>query len=363
MLEMLDLTREENDCYEQLVAHPRATRDQLRRRVTLGDAALREAIDGLAAKGLVSTTHDDPPRLVPAPPEVAVEVLILRQRERFERARIYAAELMDRYRGGDGPSEVGEYIELIRGREAVLQRSEQIQRLTRERFQLLVRCDARARAIDPTVEPKHLADHVEVRRICERRVLEDAEEPQAWPDLAARNEDVRVVPELPIAFALADRALGLLPCDGEDEPAAFIVHPCRLLEVMLQLADTLWELAAPLAPSGTLEAIDVANAGLAGRDREILQLLQAGLTDFAIARRLDVSERTVGRRVSRLMRSAGAQTRFQLGWRAAERGWLAADEVGPADRPGTTDGDDLPTTVTTLPDARPKPEPGAASAG
>ena len=61
---------------------------------------------------------------------------------------------------------------------------------------------------------------------------------------------------------------------------------------------------------------------------EVLQLLQAGLTD-AVSR-LGTSERTVGRRVRLLMDRAAAETRFQLGWRAAERGWLSEDAPGTA---------------------------------
>lgn len=346
MLEMLDLSPSESACYEALVVHPRSTRDELGRRVELDGVPLQQALDGLEDKGLVTASPDEPPQLVPAPPEVAVEVLILRQRERFERARIYAAELMDRYRGGDGSGEVAEYVELVRGGEAIQRRSEQMQRLTHEELQLLVRCDQAAFIAGDGGETHPIAERVEVRRICERQALE-GDGGGSFPTIRTGNEDVRIVPALPLTLAIADRALGLLPCEDGDEPAAFVVHPCRLLDVMIHLADTLWELAAPVAPAGSFAGAKRAGGGLTGRDLEILQLLQAGLTDFAISRRLDVSERTVGRRVSSLMRAAGAQTRFQLGWRAAERGWLAG--VAGAGEELEPTLEDPPTIVTTLP--------------
>lgn len=343
MLEMLDLSPSESACYEALVAHPRSTVDELGRRIALDTAPLQQALQGLEDKGLVTASHDEPPQLVPAPPEVAVEVLILRQRERFERARIYAAELMDRYRGTEGHGEAADYVEVVRGHEAVQQRSEQMQRLAREELQLLVPCDQAAFLGGVGGVNSPIPARVEVRRICERQALE-GDGGGSFPPTRSPNEDVRVVPTLPLTLAVADRALGLLPCDDEDETAAFVVTPCRLLDVMIHLADTLWELAAPVAPAGSLATPDDPDIGLTGRDLEILQLLQAGLTDFAISRRLDVSERTVGRRVSSLMRAAGAQTRFQLGWRAAERGWLAqVAEPGHDRSQGET-----PTIVTTL---------------
>jgi DNA-binding NarL/FixJ family response regulator len=53
-----------------------------------------------------------------------------------------------------------------------------------------------------------------------------------------------------------------------------------------------------------------------------LSLLRAGLTDEAIARQTGTSPRTIGRRVRRLMDLTGTETRFQLGVRALEHGWL-----------------------------------------
>lgn len=50
---------------------------------------------------------------------------------------------------------------------------------------------------------------------------------------------------------------------------------------------------------------------------DLLRLLATGLSDQAIGRRLDMSRRTVQRRVRSLMDLFGVQTRFQLGMRAA----------------------------------------------
>jgi DNA-binding NarL/FixJ family response regulator len=57
-------------------------------------------------------------------------------------------------------------------------------------------------------------------------------------------------------------------------------------------------------------------------DLKILALLFAGLTDRAVATQLDISMRTVARRVRHLMDLAGVQTRLQLGRHAALAGWF-----------------------------------------
>jgi DNA-binding NarL/FixJ family response regulator len=41
-----------------------------------------------------------------------------------------------------------------------------------------------------------------------------------------------------------------------------------------------------------------------------------------VARRLDVSRRTVRRMMARLMKILGTRSRFEAGVRAAKRGWL-----------------------------------------
>jgi DNA-binding CsgD family transcriptional regulator len=57
-------------------------------------------------------------------------------------------------------------------------------------------------------------------------------------------------------------------------------------------------------------------------ERSILQRLVSGLTDDAVAHQLGVSARTVRRYVNMLMARVGARSRFELGFRAAEFGWL-----------------------------------------
>jgi predicted transcriptional regulator len=57
-------------------------------------------------------------------------------------------------------------------------------------------------------------------------------------------------------------------------------------------------------------------------DHQLLSLLLAGHTDAAVARQLDLSERTVQRRISALMLTLEVGTRIQLGWQVRDRGWL-----------------------------------------
>ena len=62
--------------------------------------------------------------------------------------------------------------------------------------------------------------------------------------------------------------------------------------------------------------------GITAQDTELLKLLVQGATDEQVARRLGVSMRTVRRMVSKLSEQVGASGRFELGVRAAQRGWV-----------------------------------------
>jgi DNA-binding CsgD family transcriptional regulator/sugar-specific transcriptional regulator TrmB len=345
VLEGLDLTPAECRCYEALVSVPRRTTSDLVAATALDAAAVQVALDGLVERGLVSADGagdaragdagagdagagdagaGDAVRFVPAPPEVAVELLIQRQRELHERARLYAAELMDRYRAGGGPGDVDDHVELVHGRAAVAQRFQQLQQAATQEVLVFVKAPFLTPSAEQAeTEAKVLRSGVRVRGLYERAAIEDPDDVGQVARLLADGEEARVVPTLPFKLAIADRRLALVPFAPELPigDSAFLVHECGLLTALVNLAELLWDSGAPLTAP---EAFDAAGRDplLEPRDREVLQLLQAGLTDAAIARRLGTSERTIGRRVRRLMDGTGAETRFQLGWRAAERGWL-----------------------------------------
>lgn len=87
----------------------------------------------------------------------------------------------------------------------------------------------------------------------------------------------------------------------------------RLIELRLAVRD-----GAAVVPVDPRPAL----TGLVRDRRAILQCLNAGMKDDAIARQLGISERTVRRRVADLAARLGAASRFQIGAQAARRGWV-----------------------------------------
>jgi DNA-binding NarL/FixJ family response regulator len=101
-----------------------------------------------------------------------------------------------------------------------------------------------------------------------------------------------------------------------------VVRPCSLLDALLYIFDTLWEIAAPITfgPDGTAEHDH--NGEISTHDGRLLNLLATGMTDQAIARHLGLSYRTARRRIAALMAALGADSRFQAGVQANRNGWI-----------------------------------------
>lgn len=137
-------------------------------------------------------------------------------------------------------------------------------------------------------------------------------------DIAFAGAESRTLPKVPFKLAIADENVALIGVpDGPDKRIHTLrIGRCGVLGEVIDLFETLWTLATPMAA----EAVAGPDATASGEtDHELLRLLAAGATDEAIARQLQVSLRTVQRRVRKLEDMLGARTRFQAGIQAARR--------------------------------------------
>jgi sugar-specific transcriptional regulator TrmB len=318
VLEGVGVTPLQERVYLALVDTPWATPASIEQAVGVSASELRDCLATMESLGLVSRTTDDPPRLVPAPPDVAVEALVARQQEGVERARSGAAALMGRYLVDPRTVGCDGLVEIMQGRDAVRQRFHQLQVGATEELLVLDK--------PPYVTPHHDSDTqrslldrgVCARTIYEQQALDRPEIVAHIRELGGRGERARLVPTLPLKLAIADRRVALVPLTSDQPPmeASALVHPCGLLDALIELFEVLWDRAAPLrlhAPSGD------GDGDVSARDQELLALMVAGMKDEDIATHLEVTVRTIGRRVAHLMGTVGARTRFQLGWHLGRR--------------------------------------------
>jgi DNA-binding CsgD family transcriptional regulator len=137
-------------------------------------------------------------------------------------------------------------------------------------------------------------------------------------DLSGQGAEVRIGP-VPTSALIIDSATVALPvsdtASGQTVGLATLRLPSAVTAVV-ELFERVWAGASPLAEASARES------AVTTRERHLLDLLLAGATDQSASYRLEVSVRTVRRIVADLMNRAGARSRFELGARAAERGWL-----------------------------------------
>jgi hypothetical protein len=149
---------------------------------------------------------------------------------------------------------------------------------------------------------------------------------------------IRFVDEPPFALLIVDRSVAFVAARTDSgaiaaaveatTPSAsggdaLVVHAGGLQDSLFAVFDRTWSVAEPLriTESGPVVG-DPAVAVPCPDDLRLLTLLLDGLTDEAIATKLDLGTRTVQRRVRDLIEAAGARTRLQLIWQATRRGWI-----------------------------------------
>lgn len=153
-----------------------------------------------------------------------------------------------------------------------------------------------------------------VRAIYPARAMSEAS--QVLRMRAEIGEDVRVVPSVLTRLVIVGPRRAVVPEPlGTGSDHRVVVRQASLVGMLQAYFDALWESASRVDPRGDR---------LAERDhrRLLLAELADGVKDEQIARNLDVSLRTVRRRVAALMSELGVDTRFQAGVEAVRRGWL-----------------------------------------
>ena len=336
MLEVLGLSDVEERSYLALLTTAGASLDEVSAEVGASKQRVRNALQSLEAKGLASRRAGSESRFVPAPPDAAIEVLVMRRQEELESVRLFASQLLQRFQSARQTKPM-ELVEIISGREAVAQRFEQMQVLAKD--EILV-CDrppyaspvetdlGRSTApVDNLTELESLARGVTYRGIYDTTALE-------WPGrlpvlkrFVLAGEQARTMSGLPMKLAIADRKVALLPLNmlsPEPEIEGALIHPSSLLDALVALFEALWERATPLALHDDVSGSPSERLGgdISPRDQDILSLLSAGLSDQVVARQLGVGIRTVQRSMNVLMDRLNARTRFQAALLASKRGWI-----------------------------------------
>lgn len=128
---------------------------------------------------------------------------------------------------------------------------------------------------------------------------------------------VRVIPSLPFKLVIFDGESAVMNLDPDDYDAGAVVHHSK---AVVRMAVEMYEHYWRFADRSFERQPEVSE--LSGQEAEFLRFLVQGATDEQVARKLGVSMRTVRRMAAKLSEQVGASGRFELGVRAAQRGWV-----------------------------------------
>lgn len=284
-----------------------------------GDA--EPALKSLQDKGLV---HADGDTARAAPPDLAVDALLLSRMHRLQQARIEVRDWASRQLAAGGADQG---VHMAVGAAAIGQTFDRFQRAARDEVLGFDRPPYATATAENPAQFDLLARGVTFKIVYDRRALERPGAAELIGRFVAAGEEARAAPDVPGKLAVADRREALLYFPGRNadaEPWALVVRGPAWVEVLVALFTEVWDRASPLrlAPgSDTLADLDRWNVPTA-TDRRMLSLLMTGLPDKAVASQLGMSLRTVQRRLRQLMDVTGSATRMQLGWFVARNDWL-----------------------------------------
>ena len=273
MLEAVGLKAPEEDAYRLLLGRGDLGAPDLAALQGTSVPSAHARLERLVAAGLASASADQPPVFHAVDPRAGLSSLIRSRQAELEQAsaavEMYAAEYRERMLR----SEAFRLVEVVEGRAAISQQF----------ADLMAGAEEEVLAFDT---PPYVSGTLASSAL-EREVL-------------ARGVAVRAVYASEV-IAAEDRA----------ESAAELTRLGELFEATWARGTPIFATAAGAA--GELDQVD----------RALLSLLNAGLKDEAVGRQLDLSERTVRRRIADLVDRLGATSRFQAGAQAVRRGWLA----------------------------------------
>lgn len=317
MFDVLDPDSAQGRVYRSLARRGRSDVDQLVSLTGLSAATLREVLIELADLDAVLRVGDEWEARPPA--RVMSEVLREEDARRTELWRA-GAELDALFHVARRDADARHDVEPVAHPLDLIALTRQLQERSTDAIRWLDRPPYDSTpdhfAEQETLQGKRMAAGLMYRTLYHQAVYDNPALFASMTRMVDLGEDARVLAELPVKLIIGDDRTALLVPEPEraGSEGSLVVHRSGLLNAFAGVFETLWTLGVPISPAGEMP--------LSERDRTIVTLMAAGVTDEAIARRLRLSRRTVVRRITALLDRLGATTRFQAGVQAANRGWL-----------------------------------------
>ncbi|MGA5203399.1 helix-turn-helix transcriptional regulator [Streptomyces variegatus] len=280
--------------------------------------------------GLLHPALDDPARLEPVAPVIALHRLLRSSEERIASERQREARLAETFDSlmriaGPQPTAGGTpTIRLLTGTERI---NRAITDAVAHASEELITVQPRAGLTGERGQVADAAslgrDQAALDRGCHIRTLYP-HTLRHFPIIVARCErlkgdvQIRTLDEVPDRLVLIDRTVAFVPA-GEDGRLALEIRQPAIVNHLAVTFDRLWRLATPMYPEA---APQPSHNGITPRQHAIAALLVEGHTDAVIADRLGMNIRTARVHIAKLAATLGSQSRAQLGFLIGRSGIL-----------------------------------------
>jgi sugar-specific transcriptional regulator TrmB len=329
MLSALGLQADEEEIYRRLVTHVSASVAELAMLTGHAVADVAGVLANLVARGLAAAepsveTPGVTTVFTAAPPAVALGGLLRQRRDDLHTAEQDLAALVEEHRVSAIGRTTSNVVEEITDISAVRHRFAQIQEAAQYEVLAMVRPNLSVVPHrDNMAEMAGLRRGVRYRAILDRRALLQPGMVNDVIDSIRAGQEIRIADRVPVKLMIVDRERAMLPLlhDQNSAPESVLVQSSGLLDALIAFFEMAWEQAYPLLANSTGQELVETRPEIDELDSRILALLLSGMTDQAVAGQLGSSRRTVQRRIHDLMVKAGAETRIELGWYAARKGW------------------------------------------
>ncbi|MFF0266684.1 helix-turn-helix domain-containing protein [Kribbella sp. NPDC004536] len=166
---------------------------------------------------------------------------------------------------------------------------------------------------------QHLERGVEIRYIYPESYWKRPGVREILEFITGLGGKIRIAPSIPFRLTILDYESAVIGIDPEDTSRGAAIHHSRaVVRMAMELFLSYWDRGfEPFT-----EELWARDGGISAQEAEFLRLLVHGATDEQVARKLGVSLRTVRRIAAKLSEQVGASGRFELGVRAAQRGWV-----------------------------------------
>jgi DNA-binding CsgD family transcriptional regulator/sugar-specific transcriptional regulator TrmB len=324
MLGRLGVPADAESVYWAILEHPDWGVAELVTELGIAESTVRDALSTLADCALVYPVSSQPGGLRAVSPQVGLTALLERferriqtEQEQYQTTRAMVLALAASHDDARQRDEIVRLdgVDAVRDRLAELARTVSAECMTFTTGSALPPA-----AIESGMRLNTLAldRGVKIRNIYQESILNDLRTQEYARWMAERGARSRTVPMILLRMTIVDRTIALIPIDPDDSSRGAVeVRGGGLMTALCLLFELMWDLGTPF---GEPKRFD--DNGLNVQETAVVRLLGQGLTDEAIGRKLGLSERTIRRLVSDLMKRLGAKSRFQAGVEAIHRGWI-----------------------------------------